>query len=69
MHLDKLQSASKKQDLCKIMKHGLMPSELVQLKFVVAKFCNGVPQSKLERELTRTKGSIPPMEYIQSKLT
>ena len=29
MHLDKLQNASKRQDLCEIMKHGPMPSELV----------------------------------------
>ena len=35
MHLDKLQNASKRRGLCEIMKHGPMPSELVELKFAV----------------------------------
>ena len=49
MHLDKLQNASKRQDLCEIMKHGPRPSELVELKFAVANFCHGVP-TKQARE-------------------
>ena len=46
MHLDKLQNASKRQDLCEIMKHGPMPSEPVELKFAVANSCHGVPMKQ-----------------------
>ena len=73
MHLDKLQNASKRQDLCEIMKHGPMPSELVELKFAVANFCHGVPTKQVreraykDKRIYTTYGVHPKQAHVVTK--
>ena len=73
MHLDKLQNTSKRQDLCEIMKHGPMPSELVELKFAVANFCHGVPTKQAreraykDKRIYTTYGVHPKQAHVVTK--
>ena len=73
MHLDKLQYASKRQDLCEIMKHGPMPSELVELKFAVANFCHRVPMKQAreraykDKRIYTTYGVHPKQAHVVTK--
>ena len=73
MHLDKLHNTSKRRDLCEIMKYGLMPSELVELKFAVANFCHGVPTKQVrerdykDKRIYTTYGVHPKQAHMVTK--